>query len=42
MSNKLVKRNNMENVTFEALGLDNSKNFLEASKAEGKKYLRRY
>lgn len=41
MSNKLVKKNNMENVTFEALGLDISKNFLEALKAEGKKYFMR-
>ena len=32
MSNKLVKRNNMENVTFEALGLDSTKNFLVAPK----------
>ena len=31
----------MENVTFAALGLDNSKNFLEAPKAEGKKYFMR-
>ena len=30
MNNKLVKKNNMENVTFAALGLDNSTNFLEA------------
>ena len=30
MSNKLVKKNNMENVTFSALGLDINTNFLEA------------
>lgn len=30
MSNKLVKKNNMENVTFAALGLDINTNFLEA------------
>lgn len=30
MSNKLVKKNNMENVTFGTLGLDSNKNFLEA------------
>lgn len=41
MSNKLVKRNNMENVTFEALGLDSTKNFLVAPKSEGKKYFMR-
>ena len=41
MSNKLVKRNNMENVTFGALGLDISTNFLEAPKAEEKKYFMR-
>ena len=41
MSRKLVKKINMENVTFEALGLDISTNFLEAPKAEGKKYFMR-
>lgn len=41
MSNKLVKKNNMENVTFGALGLDITKNFLEALKAEGKKFFMR-
>ena len=35
MSNKLVKRNNMENVTFAALGLDINTNFLEAPLCDG-------
>ena len=35
MSNKLVKRINMENVTFAALGLDISTNFLEAPLCNG-------
>lgn len=41
MNNKLVKKNNIENVTFGALGLDITKNFLEAPKAEEKKYFMR-
>lgn len=41
MNNKLVKKNNMEIITFGALGLDITKNFLEAPKAEGKKYFMR-
>lgn len=41
MNNKLVKKNNIENVTFGALGLDITKNFLEALKAEEKKFFMR-